>query len=161
MPPGYYCRVLYDVRTATPPYGVVGLGLLLCVAGALVAVDGSFPARSGRPASPFRRWLTFGFAVLWTSVMTCGFVIEPYALRRALNEGRTMHVEGYITEFNAVGRGMKGQESFVVDHLRFSDFDLGRGSAGTSQHGGPLMAGSYVRIEAVDSHIARLELCAP
>ena len=103
---------------------------------------------SGRPR--FRRFYPLGIAVLWTTVAYWG-TYSGYLHHRSLaQDNHCRVVEGPVEHFVTTPSRFGGlaKETFSVSGVPFgySDSDLTDGFNNTSSNGGPIDAGSYVRI---------------
>jgi hypothetical protein len=102
------------------------------------------------------------FALLWTAVALYATLSEHLRHRRMLLEDGCRIVEGPVQHFIPMPHSGHATESFSVAGVpfRYSDFTVTDGFNNTASHGGPVSAGSYVRIcyDPTDNAILRLEI---
>jgi hypothetical protein len=113
--------------------------------------------------SGFRKWLLYsslGLCALWSIQTFTGTYSDYIELRNALLHGKTVVIEGKVENFIPMPHEGHSMESFTVAGHKFeySDYRITPGFNKTSSHGGPLRSGIYVRINALGSRIARLEV---
>jgi len=136
------------------------LGSILLLVGAwLIAARDRLP----RTTLPFFRvfpFLFFGFAVVWTIVMSAASYREYRELTAALKGNRLLSVEGRVTDFRPAPYTGHTLERFCVRGVCFaySDFVHTFGFHKTMSHGGPIHDGLEVRISYVGNVIVRLEI---
>jgi len=104
--------------------------------------------------------LVLGFSVLWTTVAFTVAGRDYFALRGALKHDNAQVVEGRVENFVPMPYPGHAQERFSVCGVPFSysDYIITGGFNQTSSHGGPIRAGSWVRIIHLGDRIARLEI---
>lgn len=113
--------------------------------------------------SGFRRgvlYLGLGLCSLW-SFQTFDNTYSDYKeLRDALQEGKTVVIEGKVENFIPMPKAGHSNESFTVAGHKFeySDYEITAGFNKTKAHEGPIRSGTYVRINALGNRIARLEV---
>jgi hypothetical protein len=113
--------------------------------------------------SGFRKWSLYsllGLCSLW-SLQTFTQTYSDYReLRNALQHGKTVIIEGRVENFIPMPHEGHSMESFIVAGHKFeySDYNVTAGFNKTSSHGGPIRSGLYVRICALGTRIARLEV---
>jgi hypothetical protein len=102
----------------------------------------------------------FGFAVVWTIVMSASSYREYRELSAALQANRLLLVEGRVTNFRPMPYTGHRLERFCVRGVCFaySDFVQTFGFHNTMSHGGPIRDGLEVRISYVGNVIVRLEI---
>src|SRR5262249_37900900 len=100
------------------------------------------------------------FGGLWTVSTFVGTYADYRNIRRALETGRFLTVEGPVTKFVPMPFEGHALESFEVSGHRYSysDYIVTAGFNNTRSHGGPIREGLKVRIADVDGQIARLEI---
>ena len=113
--------------------------------------------------SRFRRWSLYfliGICALWSIQTFVGTYTGYTELRNALQQGKTEVIEGKVENFIPMPHDGHSMESFVVAGHKFeySDFEVTAGFNKTSSHGGPIRSGIYVRINALGTRIARIEI---
>jgi hypothetical protein len=134
--------------------------VLLLVGGWLIAARG----RQRKPTvSFFDRvfpLVFFGFAVVWTIVMSVASYEEYRELSLALHADRLLTVEGRVTDFRPMPYTGHVLERFCVRSACFaySDYIHTFGFHNTMSHGGPIRDGLEVRIAYVGNIIVRLEV---
>ena len=113
--------------------------------------------------SRFTEWSMHAVLVLcalWSLQTFIGTYSDYKELRNALEHGKTTVIEGKVENFIPMPYEGHSMESFTVAGHKFeySDYEVTAGFNRTSSHGGPIRSGMYVRIHAVGSKIARLEV---
>lgn len=130
-------------------------GLIFVAVGCIVPFFPTILRTMGIPylemQSGFRKGFRFlfpAFAVLW--IASSFFAIYPsyLQLKSMAEENRCSVVEGRVENFIPMPAAGHAKESFSVSGIsfRYSDFEITNGFNNTSSHGGPINAGSYVRI---------------
>ena len=104
--------------------------------------------------SRFRRWSLYsliGLCALWSVQTFAGTYSDYKELRNALQQGKTVVIEGKVENFIPMPYGGHSMESFVVAGHKFeySDYNVTAGFNKSSSHGGPIRSGIYVRINAM------------
>jgi len=112
---------------------------------------------------PFRMWMLYSGLVLCSiwSFNTFDNTYSDYKeLRDALQEGKTVVIEGKVENFIPMPKSGHSNESFTVagNKFEYSDHEITAGFNKTTAHGGPIRSGMYVRINALGNRIARLEV---
>jgi hypothetical protein len=148
-------------RTWTfPAFGLtfVALGLAVALFPTIIRMTGIPYMNFGSRWGVFRRYGMLGFAILWTAVAF--FATHSQHLRHVamVRDNRCQVVEGPVQNFVT---DLK-EEAFDVSGVRFkySEFVVTDGFNDMSRSGGPLKAGSVVRIcyDPSDNAILRLEI---
>jgi hypothetical protein len=124
------------------------------------ALANMFPATfPSRDASKFAL-LFLGFSVLWTTGAFAVVGHDYFALRGTLQNDNAQVVEGRVENFVPMPYAGHAKERFTVCGVPFSysDYIITGGFNHTSSHGGPIRAGSWVRITHLGDSIARLEI---
>jgi len=140
------------------PFAAAGL-LFVAIGVVLVVLARAFRSRLRKRAAWFAYFFLV-FAGLWTVVAFASTHGEYAKVRDALLRGRAEVVEGRVEDFSPMPYSGHATEHFTVCGVPFaySDYVITAGFNQTSSHGGPVRAGSWVRITHVGSIIARLEI---
>lgn len=95
-----------------------------------------------------------------TVVVFLSSYIPYYRLKAQYTRGNFTVVEGPVTDFRPLPRGIKGQERFRVrdKEFRYSGYSVMPGFHASLSHSGPMRAGLMVRVSYVGNDIAKLEI---
>ena len=102
----------------------------------------------------------FVFSTLWTVVGLTGKLSHQISARNTYLAGEFQVVEGLVANFDAKPLGVRKDESFTINGVRFAYSD-GDGSAGfntTRAKGGPIYNGLQVKIAYKGNTILKLEV---
>lgn len=101
-----------------------------------------------------------GLCALWSVQTFIGTYSDYVELKNALQQGKTVVIEGKIENFVPMPHGGHSMESFIVSGHKFeySDYEITAGFNQTSSHGGPIRSGAHVKINALGNKIAHLEI---
>jgi len=145
------------------------IGLVFIVVGLLFFFSPRVIKATGIPFLEFKSWRSQLFryvlpifAVFWTAIAFLGTYSQyRHAVSMAQNNG-CLTIEGPVENFVPMPYSGHAMETFSVDGVKFaySDFNITGGFNTTASHGGPINAGSYVRLcYDPDNHdILRLEI---
>lgn len=169
MNDGNFVKV-FDVQEAGfRAWEFPAFGLIFVAIGLLFFFSPKIIKAIGIPFLEFRSWRSRIFrhvfpifAVFWTVVAFSGTYSQyRHAITLVRNNG-CLTVEGPVENFVPMPYSGHAMETFSVDGVKFaySDFNITGGFNTTSSHGGPINAGSYVRLcyDAGNHDILRLEI---
>ena len=169
MNPDRFVKVFDIADAGFANWTFVALGLIFLVVSLMASFFPSVVRAIGIPYLEVQPWLQKGlrfalpiFALLWTVGVFWATYPEYLRYKSLAEENRCRVVEGPVEHFVPMPYGGKTLESFSVAGVQFkySDFRITNAFNHTSSHGGPINAGSYVRIcyEPSRNAIIRLEV---
>jgi hypothetical protein len=135
-------------------------GALLLTGAWLIAARKRLPTSTVPFFSRIFPLVFFGFAVVWTIVMSAASYREYRELSLALQSNRLLLVEGRVSNFRPMPYMGHMLERFCVRGVCFaySNFVHTFGFHNATSHGGPIRDGLEVRISYVGNVIVRLEV---
>jgi hypothetical protein len=156
-------HTVFDASTAGwrywwfPAFGLIFVGLGLALP--LLIRRGVF--RRGSPS--FDKWFPrvfLGFAIFWTTMAFLVSFVDYRTAVSALKEYSAEVIEGRVTDFHPMPYTGHGDESFVLNGVKFeySDYVVTAGFNNTASHGGPIHEGLAVRIWHHRGRILRLDI---
>ena len=157
-------EVVYDAaRLAFPAWPVAALGLAVAAAGAGL---GAYVRRRGVASAPVRMAVSSAiiFGVSWALLVGGGLYAQHGQLRRALEEGSFVRVEGLVYDRPAgAAKDMEGAswvvEAGQVAHwYRYDRSPLSVGYRRAAPGTGGIRDGARVRIADIGGRIARIEV---
>jgi hypothetical protein len=157
-------EVVYDAaRLAFPAWPVAALGLAVAAAGAGL---GAYVRRRGVASAPVRMAVSSAiiFGVSWALLVGGGLFAQHGQLRRALEEGNFVRVEGLVYDRpSGAAKDMEGAswvvEAGQVAHwYRYDRSPLSVGYRRAAPGTGGIRDGARVRIADIGGRIARIEV---
>jgi hypothetical protein len=169
MNPDRFVKVFDIVDAGFPSWTFLALGPFFLVVSVMASFFPSVVRAIGIPYLDVQPWLQrvlrFAvpiFALVWTVVVFWATYPEYLRYKSLAEENRCRVVEGPVEHFVPMPYGGKTPESFSVAgvQFRYSEFRITNAFNHASSHGGPVDAGSYVRIcyEPLQNAILRLEV---
>jgi hypothetical protein len=157
-------EVVYDAaRLAFPAWPVAALGLAVAAAGAGL---GAYVRRRGVASAPVRMAVSSAiiFGVSWALLVGGGLYAQHGQLRRALEEGSFVRVEGLVYDRPSGAAQDREGASWVVEAgqiahwYRYDRSPLSVGYRRAAPGTGGIRDGARVRIADIGGRIARIEV---
>ena len=146
-------ELIYDAANSDfSEWGLIGIGLVFVVIGAILVFSPTLRSAFGRGASEKSTKLFakvfFGFSIVWTLGAGSGMLLDYNKAKSASKNNTCAVVEGRIENFHPMPRGGGQQEKFRVSDVRFeySDYIISGGFNNTASHGGPIAENLQARI---------------